>query len=64
MFKWWGLGDVDFRTVLQIAAKCEADTLQLTGKFHKAPIETTFPIYWKNFAGLVLTWVVTSPHPV
>ncbi len=64
MFKWWGLGDVDFRTVLHIDAVAVSGALQLTGVFHKEAAQTNYPVHWKSFTGLVLAWVVTDPNLV
>jgi len=62
MFKWWGLGDVDFKTMLRLEGDKLQDGLPLTGNFCKDADNVFYPIHWKRFAGLVLTWVVTDPH--
>lgn len=61
MFKWWGLGDVDFRTMLHLYILKETNGLQLNGTFEKGHMHITFPVSWKNFQGLLLAWVATAP---
>jgi phosphopantetheinyl transferase len=61
MFKWWGLGDVDFKTMLHLYILKETNGLQLNGTFEKGHMHITFPVLWKNFPGLVLAWVAMAP---
>jgi phosphopantetheinyl transferase len=64
MFKWWGMGDVDFKTMLRINEAGTGDESLFTGNFQKNGAHAAYPICWKRFAGLVLAWIVTDPHIV
>ena len=61
MFKWWGLGDIDFRTMLQVNALDQTQYFQLEGTFSKEKFWVSFPVLWKSFPGLLLAYVVTLP---
>jgi phosphopantetheinyl transferase len=64
MFKWWGLGDVDFRSMLRIDLRPIKNSLPLGGRFQKEESRASYPVHWQTFNGLVLAWVVTDPHMV
>lgn len=58
MFKWYALGNVDFRKDMEILeVKINSNGNQLSGLFHK-DMEKELIIHFQNFDDLCLTWVV------
>jgi phosphopantetheinyl transferase len=62
MFKWWGKGNVDFSEMLRLSINQPKSEGTLNGNFLKNGIDSSFPVQYKFFSQLVLTWVNTDPH--
>jgi phosphopantetheinyl transferase len=62
MFKWWGNGNVDFSDMLRLSINHPESEGTLNGNFLKNGIDSSFPVHYKFFSQLVLTWVNTDPH--
>jgi phosphopantetheinyl transferase len=62
MFKWWGNGNVDFSDMLRLSINQPESEGILNGNFLKNGIDSSFPVQYKFFPQLVLTWVNTDPH--
>jgi hypothetical protein len=61
MFKWWGRGGIDFSEMLRLSA-LEKSAEFFNGTFIKGSFKTEFPVYYKLFQQLVLSWVITDPQ--
>lgn len=61
MFKWWAKGNVDFSEMLRLSGSNYNKEGALSGNFVKGEIDIDFPVNYKFFPGLVLTWVTTIP---
>jgi phosphopantetheinyl transferase len=61
MFKWWGNGNVDFSDMLRLSINQPENHGTLNGNFLKNGIDSSFPVHYKFFSQLVLTWVNTDP---
>jgi phosphopantetheinyl transferase len=61
MFKWWGNGNVDFSDMLRLSINQPENQGTLNGNFLKNGIDSSFPVHYKFFSQLVLTWVNTDP---
>jgi phosphopantetheinyl transferase len=62
MFKWWGNGNVDFSDMLRLSINQPESEGTLNGNFLKNGIDSSFPVQYKFFSQLVLTWVNTDSH--
>ena len=62
MFKWWGNGNVDFSDMLRLSTNPPHNQGTLNGNFIKNGIDSSFPVHYRFFSQLVLTWVNTDPH--
>jgi len=61
MFKWWGLGKVDFSEMLRLSCIRPEREGWFDGLFSKDGIRASFPVHYKMFDQLMLAWVVTRP---
>jgi phosphopantetheinyl transferase len=61
MFKWWGKGNVDFSEMLRVSGTGNDSGGSLQGNFIKGDLDLFFPLQYKMFPGLILTWVITEP---
>jgi phosphopantetheinyl transferase len=64
MFKWWGLGKVDFSEMLRLHTHHPDEEGWLDGKFSRDGIHVAFPVHYKMFKGLMMAWVVTETSNV
>lgn len=60
MFKWWGKGNVDFSEMLRVSGSATEPEGSLQGNFIKGDLHLFFPLQYKFFQGLILTWVSTE----
>jgi 4'-phosphopantetheinyl transferase EntD len=60
MFKWWGKGNIDFSEMLRVSGVGNEEGGVLQGNFIKEDLNVFFPLQYKMFPGLILTWVATS----
>ena len=60
MFKWWGRGEVDFSEMLRIDGEMSKEQGMFHGHFMKDPVDVFFPVHYKIFPQLILTWVKTG----
>lgn len=60
MFKWWGNGNVDFSEMLRVSCPGNKTGESLQGNFIKGDLDISFPLQYKLFQGLILTWVITA----
>ncbi|HEX2607506.1 MAG TPA: 4'-phosphopantetheinyl transferase superfamily protein [Flavisolibacter sp.] len=64
MFKWWGLGQVDFSEMLRLdtfprsAGEREGS---LSARFLKGSVRESFPVRFQLFDEVVMAWVSTLP---
>ena len=61
MFKWWGLGEVDFSEMLRINGPLDFKENSMAANFMKAPHNIPYPVNYKIFPEIVLAWVDTAP---
>jgi len=61
MFKWWGLGKVDFSEMLRLSGSRPEREGWIDALFSKDGIRASFPVHYKMFDQLMLAWVVTRP---
>jgi 4'-phosphopantetheinyl transferase EntD len=61
MFKWWGRGGIDFSEMLRLSESDRAAEF-FQGTFIKGSFKTVFPVHYKLFHRLVLSWVITDPE--
>ena len=61
MFKWWGLGEVDFSEMLRLKGPLEFTENSLPANFIKTPVNVCYPVNYKIFPEIVLAWVDTAP---
>jgi phosphopantetheinyl transferase len=61
MFKWWGNGNVDFSEMLRLFGTSPEKEGTLTGNFINNEVDSSFPVYYKFFQQIILTWVKTEP---
>jgi phosphopantetheinyl transferase len=62
MFKWWSKGNIDFSEMLRLAGDAFQQEGRLSGNFIKDEFDISFPVYYKIFSSLVLTWLVTEAN--
>ena len=62
MFKWWGKGNIDFSEMLRLSGDILQNQGFLSGNFIKNEVNVSFPIAFKIFSQLVLTWLKTEPE--
>ena len=62
MFKWWGKGNIDFSEMLRLSGGILQNQGFLSGNFIKNEVNVSFPIAFKIFSQLVLTWLKTEPE--
>jgi 4'-phosphopantetheinyl transferase EntD len=60
MFKWWGKGNIDFSKMLRVSGGVYEGGGILQGNFIKGNLNVFFPLQYRIFPGLILTWVATS----
>lgn len=60
MFKWWGLGEVDFSEVLRLEAFDFAEEGKIFGSFKKEAVEIPLTVFFRTFQDLTLTWLSTD----
>ena len=60
MFKWWGKGSVDFSEMLRVSGDISQNEGLLSGQFIKDATVFSFPVHYRLFEQLVLTWVQTE----
>lgn len=58
MFKWYGLGQVDFREMMRLAPFDLADNGIIQARFVKASLNQPLLLHYNFFKRLVLAWVV------
>jgi len=62
MFKWWGKGNVDFSEMLRVSGPGNQSEGIMQGNFIKSDLNIIFPLQYKFFPELILTWVATKPE--
>jgi phosphopantetheinyl transferase len=58
MFKWWGLGKIDFKTMLRVE-QLDAASQTLKGSFRKNGIQQPLELHYELLPDLCLVWVNT-----
>jgi phosphopantetheinyl transferase len=61
MYKWWGLGEIDFSEMLRVKGPLEFTEVFLQGNFIKGSLDIKYPVNYKVFHDIVLAWVDTAP---
>ena len=64
MFKWWSKGNIDFSEMLRLTGDVFQQEGRLSGNFIKGELDISFPLHYKIFPELILTWVKTEPNVV
>jgi phosphopantetheinyl transferase len=60
MFKWWGLGEVDFSEVLRLNEFEMQDEGNIYAAFRKEAVDIPLTIRYKVFKDLTLAWLATD----
>lgn len=60
MFKWWGAGEIEFSEMLRIYSLRIETEGAMEANFTKEQWNVLFPVQYKIFPQLVLTWVKTD----
>lgn len=60
MFKWWGMGDVDFSEVLRLKPFPVENSGHISACFAKAALEIPLTVYYQLFGSLTLSFLWTD----
>jgi phosphopantetheinyl transferase (holo-ACP synthase) len=60
MFKWWGLGKVDFSEMLRLSGNRPGQEGSLNGNFRGNGFHAVFPVHFRMFPSVMLAWVKTE----